>query len=150
MSTEITRRLYFDAGHRVALAESKCCNPHGHRYMVDVTVSAKVLTAEGFVVDFGKVKALLGGWIDENLDHTTIVGRGDEFMMLVAKGWEGHYLLPLAGDAKKFFVMDEAPTAENLAFLLYEKAVELLTGCGIDVDCVDVWETPNCRARFPA
>lgn len=26
-----TRRLEFDAGHRVPLHESKCKNPHGHR-----------------------------------------------------------------------------------------------------------------------
>ena len=59
----ITRRLEFDAGHRIANHASLCRHLHGHRYAIEVTVNGSVVTAsgdaeQGMVADFGSIKAL--------------------------------------------------------------------------------------------
>jgi 6-pyruvoyltetrahydropterin/6-carboxytetrahydropterin synthase len=40
---ECTRRLKFDAGHRVHLHESKCRNAHGHQYIVYIHATSEYL-----------------------------------------------------------------------------------------------------------
>ena len=144
-----TRRLEFDAGHRVPLHASKCKTPHGHRYVVDITCDAPELTAEGFVVDFGVVKQYVGAWIDEFLDHTMILQRDDPFALVMEQFHATH-------DLRRVFLMDSAPTAENIAKMLFEVAKNLLThddeghpmSYGLRVTSVVVWETPNCRAEY--
>jgi 6-pyruvoyltetrahydropterin/6-carboxytetrahydropterin synthase len=74
---KIKRRLEWDAAHRVLRHESKCATLHGHRYIALVTCSAPELDACGRVIDFGVVKEVVGLWIDDNWDHTTLVNRDD-------------------------------------------------------------------------
>ena len=71
-----TRRLEWDAMHRIPLHESKCRAFHGHRYAAEITCLAP-LDSLGRVVDFGVVKQLVGGWIDQHWDHTAILMEGD-------------------------------------------------------------------------
>lgn len=139
MTRTCTRRLEFDAAHRVTRHESKCRHLHGHRYAVEVTVSAESLDDRGRVIDFGAVKDLVGGWIDANLDHGTIIKRGDPLGDFVAAaGWKLH-------------VLDGEPTAENIAEELHRVATDLLGQHGTDIGVVSVrvYETPNCWADFP-
>lgn len=137
-----TRRLEFDAGHRVPLHESKCKTPHGHRYVVEITCEADALTPEGFVVDFGVVKQIVGKWIDDNLDHTMIYQTGDELMRAFSGLCVGHGLRP-------FYEMPVAPTAENIARELLVVSRNLLADRpGLIVRRVVVHETPNCQAAY--
>jgi len=133
-----TRRLEFDAAHRVLLHESKCANLHGHRYVVDVTCAAKALDQLGRVVDFGVIKSVLGAWVDRHLDHGTIVHEKDAALAQLCReqGW-------------KLYTMAENPTAENLATELFLKGGKLLAGHGVLVKSVRVYETPNCWADYP-
>ena len=137
MPHEATRRLEFDAGHRVPEHGGKCRTPHGHRYAVDVTVRGP-LGREGFVLDFGEIKAKLGAWIDEHLDHTTIYQRGDSLMEAMAA-------ISQAAKLKPYYAMDAAPTAEALAELIFSVAQGLLDA---EVVRVVVHETPNCSAAW--
>jgi 6-pyruvoyltetrahydropterin/6-carboxytetrahydropterin synthase len=141
MRHRMTRRLEFDAGHRVPLHASKCRSPHGHRYVVELTCSSEGLTREGFVIDFGDVKRIVGGWIDDHLDHTMIGQRGDELL-------EAIEVLCIAQGLKPFYWMDDAPTAENLARKIFRHAELLLADRCIEVVSVVVHETPNCRAEW--
>ena len=50
-----TRRLEWDAMHRIPRHESKCAAFHGHRYAAEITCSAPELDDLGRVVDFGVV-----------------------------------------------------------------------------------------------
>ena len=136
---QITRRLEFDAGHRLLRHESKCRNLHGHRYTLELTCEAAELDAVGRVIDFGVVKAVVGGWIDEMLDHGYIGERGDP-------------LLAAAVDAgSKVHVVDFPPTAEHLAAYLFEVASNLLSGSyKIRVVRVRLYETPNGWADYPS
>jgi 6-pyruvoyltetrahydropterin/6-carboxytetrahydropterin synthase len=135
---EATRRIEWDMGHRVPLHGGKCKTPHGHRYVAEITVRGEV-GREGFVLDFAEIKRLVGGWIDDNLDHTTAYQRGDAMMTAISE-------INDATGLKPFFAMVNAPTAENLAQLIGREASALLDG--FDVVEVKIWETPNCSATW--
>src|SRR5271169_6402363 len=44
---QITRRLEFDAGHRIPHHASLCKHLHGHRYAMEITLSGDIITTEG-------------------------------------------------------------------------------------------------------
>ena len=53
----ITRRLEFDAGHRIPDHRSQCRHLHGHRYALEITLAGEVIeragdAANGMVMDF--------------------------------------------------------------------------------------------------
>lgn len=130
-----TRRLEFDAAHRITRHGSKCRHLHGHRYVVEVTCRAG-LDGLGMVVDFGDVKRILGEWLDTHLDHGAILNAADE-----------QYLPAVRAAGHKLYVMPCEPTAENLALELLRVATGLLSSGRLGVVKVVVWETPNCRAE---
>ncbi|RDS98986.1 6-carboxytetrahydropterin synthase QueD, partial [Burkholderia contaminans] len=43
----ITRKLEFDAGHRIPDHRSQCRNLHGHRYVLEVTLRGDLVDPEG-------------------------------------------------------------------------------------------------------
>jgi 6-pyruvoyltetrahydropterin/6-carboxytetrahydropterin synthase len=137
-----TRKLEFDAGHRVTRHESKCAHVHGHRYVVEITCGADALDAAGRVVDFGAVKAAVKPWLDDNLDHGYVHHPDDTVAVYLRAA--GHKCFAMPADLGE-------PTAENIAALVARAAQRLLpTGGGLTVQAVRVWETPNCRADWTA
>ena len=59
----ITRRLEFDAGHRIPHHKSQCRHMHGHRYAIEISLSGSIINTpgsseEGMVMDFSDVKAI--------------------------------------------------------------------------------------------
>ena len=131
----ITRRLEFDAAHRVMKHESKCRNLHGHRYAVEITVTSEDLDPLGRVIDFSVLKSRIGEWVDEKLDHGSILNRKDKDLIEFCEDNDW-----------KVFVLWDNPTAENIASLIMEQSESLLSGTGIDVEKIRVYETPNCWA----
>ncbi len=156
----ITRRLEFDAGHRVYGHEGKCSSCHGHRYSVELTCrpgTGHGLDDIGRVVDFSVIKDVVGSWIDETFDHGMILFKDDPLTKIwelfgqnLATHVEVYPITNAVGDVgtQKYYIMDENPTAENIAELIYHKANELLAGHYIWVEKVVVHETPNCRAEY--
>lgn len=130
-----TRRIQFCSGHRVMGHENKCAHPHGHNYVAFFTARAEDLDSVGRVIDFSVLKERIGGWIDEYWDHGFIYARADKEMGAVFKGRWKNYDLPTN------------PTAENLAdHLLRVVCPEVLSGTGVEVTKVTIWETENCYA----
>lgn len=143
MTITCTRRIEWDAGHRVMRHESKCRNVHGHRYRADITVSASALDDVGRVVDFGVLKSAVGSWVDAAWDHGYMHHPDDPIaeVMSLEFGMKT-FVMPL--DAKE-------PTAENIALVLARAAQSILdteTGGGLRVERVRIWETPNCWADW--
>ena len=136
----ITRRLEWDAAHRVLRHESKCATLHGHRYVALITCEAHELDGCGRIIDFGVVREKVGGWIDDNWDHTTLVNRDD--VGLLAFATADH----MRGKRRPY-VFEGEPTAENIATHLLAIARTLLEGTGVAVTAVEVFETPNCSAK---
>lgn len=136
------RRLEFDAMHRVPRHESKCAAWHGHRYAAEIHCSAEQLDDRGRVIDFGVVKALVGGWIDEHWDHTAILMRGDPdpaAEVIAASN---------AAKGRPVYWMDVHPTAENIVAELAGVAQKLLEPKGVEVVRIRLWETPNGSAEW--
>src|SRR5436309_1142490 len=74
---EVTRELHFCYGHRLLNYDGKCRHLHGHNGRAVITLEAPALDPMGMVVDFSKIKRIVGGWIDANLDHRMLLHRDD-------------------------------------------------------------------------
>ncbi len=135
--TTATRRLEFDAAHRVPGHTGKCRTIHGHRYGVEITVEA-IVPDDGMIIDFGIIKQRVGAWIDKHLDHTTLYWADDGYMRRGAAASEAE------GDLKPWFAMYAPPTAENIASMIATVADLMMPE--VTVTNVGVYETPNCRA----
>lgn len=133
--SRITRKLEWDSGHRVLGHEGKCKFLHGHRYVAEVTVEAAKLDKLDRVVDFGVVKQVVGGWVDEHWDHRMLLNSADPMV---------ETLLP----EKPYIFKQCNPTAEIIAKELFLLSISLLGGY-LDVVRVRVYETPNCWAEYP-
>lgn len=145
----ITRKLEFDAGHRVLKHESKCKHLHGHRYVAEITVAGQELDSLGRVIDFGVVKQVVGGWIDKVWDHNLILHPNDPLLRALdgIRGADSLLVEEILG-GKEPFVLDSNPTAENMSRVLFEISDELLRPYDIKVVAVRLFETPNCWADF--
>jgi 6-pyruvoyltetrahydropterin/6-carboxytetrahydropterin synthase len=134
----ITRELDFEAAHRITRHESKCAHPHGHHYKLEVTCSANQLDYVGRIIDFSEVKAICGGWIDEHIDHGTILFEAD-----------GEYMAFLHQQKWKHYVIDCEPTVENLSRVIFNALSRLLEMRGVRLEKVKLYETPRCWAEYP-
>lgn len=164
--TEIMQRFEIDAGHRLQNHKGKCKNPHGHRYVFLLTLSAEELTPGGMVVDFADVKREVGLWLDERWDHGMLLQRGDPLVTFFATeavqedglgAQEMKQVISSMVSASsgirepKVAILELPPTAESLARLSYEKCIELLRRYPtVRVVTMQVFETPNCSATYPA
>jgi len=141
MAMRITRRLEFDAGHRIPHHASQCRHLHGHRYAIEITLSGHVLPAEagsseGMVMDFSDVKTIAKAVVVDRWDHAFLVHRHDTVVAGFLETLPGH----------KTVVLDAVPTAENLAqeaFRLLDAAYEDRYGNGLRLERVRLYETPN-------
>ncbi len=131
-----TRRIEFDAAHRIIGHTGKCRYLHGHRYALEASFTCDV--TRDMVVDFGLIKDVLTNWINNNWDHTTILSIGD-----MELGQHIEYYTK-----QKVFYMDKAPTAENMSSILITEIIpSLFTGSDVVCCRVRVYETPNCYAE---
>lgn len=128
----VTRQIDFCYGHRLLNYEGKCRHLHGHNGRAVVVLEAEKLDHRGMLVDFSDIKAHVQRWIDENLDHNMLLCKDDPLVPVLRERGERH------------LVMDENPTAENIARLIYQHARE----AGLPVVEVTLWETPNCHAGY--
>jgi 6-pyruvoyltetrahydropterin/6-carboxytetrahydropterin synthase len=140
----VTRRLEFDAGHRLPNHKSQCRNIHGHRYAIEITLSANVIkdegaTDDGMVMDFGDIKSIANEKLVNLWDHAFLVWRGDTVM---------RDFLAMIPDHKTV-VMESVPTAENLvagAYAILAHAYRDRFGHELTLTRVRLYETPNCWA----
>ncbi len=130
-----TRKIEFDAAHRVIGHENKCKYLHGHRYVLDVEFESDDLDNLGRVIDFGEIKNIIKSWIDNNFDHTAILSIEDKEL--------GEKIANYTG--QKIHYLDENPTAENIGDYLYKKIIpELFKSTNANLVSLRLYETPNC------
>ena len=128
----VTREFNFCYGHRLLDYDGKCAHLHGHNGRATITLETKGLDRQGMVVDFSEIKRVVEGWLDDNLDHRMVLRRDDPAVEALEKLGEPILLL------------DENPTAENLARLIFDFAAAK----GFPVLEVRLWETPYCSAAY--
>jgi 6-pyruvoyltetrahydropterin/6-carboxytetrahydropterin synthase len=140
----ITRRLEFDAGHRIPDHKSQCRHLHGHRYAIEITLSGDIIekagdAANGMVMDFSQVKVLAMQHLVDGWDHAFLVYSGDHLVAEFLAALPGH----------KTVVLDRVPTAENLARIAFERLDGVYRdtyGNHLRLERVRLYETPNCWA----
>jgi 6-pyruvoyltetrahydropterin/6-carboxytetrahydropterin synthase len=132
MKYRVTREIEFCYGHRLLRYAGKCRHLHGHNGRAVIVLEASTLDATGMLVDFGEIKEKVQRWVDETIDHTMILCDRDPILPLLIERGE------------RVFVMDENPTAENIARLIYERARE----AGLPVVEVVLWETEQCFSAY--
>jgi 6-pyruvoyltetrahydropterin/6-carboxytetrahydropterin synthase len=139
MTQKAIRKIQFCAGHRVLKHESKCANLHGHNYIAWFYAEADRLDSVGRVIDFSVLKDKIGTWIDEKWDHTTLLFREDRELIKVSHAFEAN---------KPVYLCPFNPTAENMAeYLLKVVCPTVLSGTGVQVTKVELYETENCKVE---
>jgi 6-pyruvoyltetrahydropterin/6-carboxytetrahydropterin synthase len=130
-----TRRIEFDAGHRIIGHQNKCQFLHGHRYILEITAAAKETDKLGMVVDFGEIKLFAKKWIDDNFDHSLILHQNDKEIGEKIASWTG----------QKIYYMQNNPTAENIALHLKNDVFpKLFVNQSFIIASLKLFETPNC------
>jgi len=128
----VSREIDFCYGHRLLNYAGKCKYLHGHNGRAIITIESDTLDERGMVLDFSDIKNVVSTWIDEKLDHRMLLQRTDPVAPILEKMGE-----PL-------FLMDENPTAENIARLIYE----FTASRGFPIVECQLWETPRCFATY--
>jgi 6-pyruvoyltetrahydropterin/6-carboxytetrahydropterin synthase len=118
MTISITKKFEFSASHQLSgLSEGhQCARLHGHNYVVELELSAdrSELTPVGFVRDYGEL-APFKSWLDRTLDHRHLND-----------------------------LVDDNPTAENLAVWVYDQWSKELP----ELSSVRISETPKTWAEY--
>ncbi len=128
----VTRRVYFNAAHRVhnpRLSEEenhalfgKCNNPnwHGHNYELDVTVEGEIDSATGYVLDLKKLREVA----------ETVIGDLDHRNLNLDVPWLEGIL----------------PSTENLVVAIWQQLAPRISSGGL-VRLV-LWETPRNYVEY--
>jgi 6-pyruvoyltetrahydropterin/6-carboxytetrahydropterin synthase len=144
----ITRKLEFDAGHRIPDHASQCRNLHGHRYTLLITLTGEVLDADGqsdngMIMDFSDIKALANSVLVNLWDHAFLVYRNDHVVRAFLDSLPDH----------KTVVLERVPTVENLAQIAFDilrPAYASRFGRHLALTGITLYETPNCWAEITA
>jgi 6-pyruvoyltetrahydropterin/6-carboxytetrahydropterin synthase len=142
----ITRKLEFDAGHRIPDHKSQCRNLHGHRYTLEITLIGAVIEEEGssdngMIMDFSDIKMLAEKHLVHVWDHAFLVYEKDDAVRTFLATLPGH----------KTVIINRIPTVENLARTAFDilKAAYLdHFGTGLHLHKLVLHETPNCWAEI--
>lgn len=138
MKYQITKEFTFEAAHRLLKNYcGKCTNNHGHSYKVKLYLEGESLDDKDMLIDFHETKKLKS-WIDENLDHVTML-------------WEDDPMIDsLRSFGNKVLITKKNPTAEHICELILEQAQSMFVNSGIYVKCIEINETCTSAARiFP-
>jgi len=142
----ITRKLEFDAGHRIPDHNSQCRNLHGHRYTLEITLTGQVVDHDGqadngMIMDFSDVKALAKDNLVDLWDHAFLVYEKDTKVKEFLESLPNH----------KTVVLNRVPTVENLAkiaFDILKTVYQDRYSTGLSLSKIKLFETPNCWAEI--
>lgn len=129
---KVTKQIEFCYGHRLLHYEGKCRHLHGHNGRVEIDIETGALDGRGMVQDFAEIKSVLKNWIDQTLDHRLLLCKDDPMVPLLKQRGE------------TYFAMEENPTAENIARLIFDHA----RSEGLPVVEIRLWETPTSCASY--
>lgn len=126
----IIKTFHFDAGHRIwnhdltkgrgsdffkdkddpkiEKIRTKCSNPHGHTFHIEIHFEGNNLDEQGMIVDTDVIKLLIRD-AEEIFDHSYILHQDDPLKNKFLEMFEGY----------KVVVIDVMPTAEGIAKCLY-------------------------------
>ena len=125
-----TRRFTFSAGHRYWVSAwpsaenervfGRLTIPHGHNYVLDVTVQGEIDPHTGMVIDLGELKRVVGETVVDRFDHADL-------------------------NADALF-RDRVPTTENIALAVWDLLAPKLGGDRLA--SVRVWEDATLSVEY--
>lgn len=118
---DIFVKTHFSAGHHLRNYPGNCEKPHGHNWIVEVTVRATELDELGMAIDFRRVKESLNRVLD-TLDHRDL---------------NEH---PAFGDRN--------PSSENIAVHIFDNLKDDLKTERYQLHSVTVCETDSTGATY--
>lgn len=137
----ITRKGSMDVAHKVLHHAGACAQRHGHTYLFELTFSFTQSKEIGYALDFKEIKRVGCEWINDYLDHGSIVNPIDiNYLNLVRLEESKHWEMSLNG-VNKFC----NPTVENIAKEMF-MAQEILFESyqNLQISQIRLYETPNC------
>lgn len=135
----IRKSFKVPVGHRLMKHNGLCKNIHGHNIKIDIQLSCHGLDNNDMVMDFGIISNLVG-YIISGLDHATLLNKEDEESI--------KYVKTCGYEDKKLFVFPSDPTAEYLAYWIYDQLKARIPNKYINLDYVAVWESDDAVAIF--
>lgn len=115
--------LSFSAAHQLRFKNGETEPLHGHNWRVQIVISREEVDSEGLVLDFGKLKK----------EARTILNHLDNSFI---------------NEVAPFDRIN--PSAENIAFYIYEELGKKLPHDSIRIQKVTVWETEDASASYVA
>jgi len=159
----IRKSIDVDFAHHVRGHLGPCINLHGHTWKLEVEVTARELDAQGFVIDFGRLKREVLKPCHQLLDHALAVGEQTYAEIEAELARTGQKLLESRGPAQceesapeslllhgarsaypggmKVAVFPFSPTSERIAKWLYDLASEKLNDERVRIGVGRVYET---------
>ena len=128
----VLKEIHFCYGHRLMNYDGKCARLHGHNGKVAIELESKTLDKRGMVFDFGDMRKIIQAWIEKELDHKMILKKDDPLVKV------------LRDLGEPYFLMEENPTAESLAKLIFDTAKSKK----LPVSKIMFWETPTSSATY--
>ena len=141
----VTKQVDWEMGHRLLNHNSKCCNPHGHHYRLELSLRGEINSAEGessegMVIDFGDIKTILVKQILDIIDHAFMIWDKDEVLMKFYK----------ENPDLKHVIVPFNTTAENMVIWIYDQLnpdIEKISKY-TKIKSVKLWETPTAYAEY--
>lgn len=131
---KITKEFKRDMAHRLPDYQWKCFNVHWHTYKVLITLEWKSVqngwSNDWMLRDFWLLKPIKER-IDENRDHAYVWKHNDNVLLYLKNEWF------------RVYAMDEAPTAENMAKVLYDKFKR-----EFPIKEITIYETPTSFTTY--
>lgn len=120
---ELTTYTELEIAHRLMTAYAqKCTSCHGHRYEVEITVTAQKFNEDGMIVDFKKLKEVVKTVLDDKWDHGACFNASDPLGEAV-----------LASGSERVHIIKANPTLE---WMVEFWALELQAA--LDIECPGV------------
>ncbi|KGM29333.1 queuosine biosynthesis protein [Photorhabdus luminescens] len=137
----ITRKGSFDSAHRVMNERVKCFNIHGHTYLYELTFSFEQMQPIGYAIDFKEIKRIGAAWIDEYLDHASILNPKDADFISAVHATRSKFRLMSLNRSGEYC----NPTVENIAKEIFLTMEVLFSEWdSLKIHHVRLYETPNC------
>jgi 6-pyruvoyltetrahydropterin/6-carboxytetrahydropterin synthase len=138
------RKTYHDIpfAHRQHRHDGHCALVHGHNWSFTITFACRETDANGFVIDFGKLR-YLRHWLENNLDHACVFNADDPLREVIVAA---------APEAFKVYVMDNC-SSEGIArhlFDIWDPLVREASGGRAWIAAIEVEEDRRNAASFHA
>jgi 6-pyruvoyltetrahydropterin/6-carboxytetrahydropterin synthase len=128
----VTKEIHFCYGHRLLNHSGKCKYLHGHNATAVIRLESETLDDLGMVCDFADIGDYVKTWINAELDHNMLMNKEDPLLPLLQQAGE------------RVHVMQDNPTAENIARLIFE----YVAAGGFPVAEVAIYETDSALASY--